>query len=1377
MLALALSALVACLPAHAGPEATRLPGWSAWRWTSEDGLPLDAVTGLAFDGDGLAWIGTFDGVARFDGHRFEVFRPATHPGLPTARITAVAAGPDGAPWLLTEASDVVRWTGQGFERQDSEPWGIGPIGALIPGGAALWVQGHRGMARVDAAGVSAVPWAALPDTDRLRSAHPSPEGLLISSRAGRVLDVDPQTGEGRVLGGVERLDMPTGPVRWHAERPARAVRTATGMAAVRGGRLTLDGPDEEPRILAYPGTNARVFVAPSGALRLRSTAGDFELRDGALVPTAAGLGVAEDTWWAWEARLYRGDTLVLEGRSSLGLLAEDGDGGVWLTDDGHGLLHVRRSPVTSLMEDEHGPIGQVDAVLFDRDGALWMAGERLRRRKDGRSDLVVDATGAPVLAAMSLLATQDGQVWVTLSDGACRIAEPAAPGSPVCIDPEPGRSRRNYAVQLQTRDGRTWGGADDVVRLEPDGTRSLFGQTEGWRPIREMLELADGTVLASGIGAGLVHVDGDAEARRTEEPGSPIRTVRAMVQDERGDVWLGTEGNGLCRLELSAGGGVAGAPLRCLGPPDGLADPFVSSLTSDGQGRLWMSSNRGLSAVDWGALLDTIEGRRARVPTRVLGRREGMLEPETNGMHKPSAAVAPDGAIWYPTMAGVARLDPAAVVFPPPPRVAVVGLSTPDAAWTRPPDALTLDEDARELRVSWTAPAFDHVDALRFRYRLAGLDTEWRGPTQDRAATWTTLPPGSYTLELQAGWAGDVQGGEPVWGAAQAITRVDVPPTFRETPWFWLLLAASGAGFAGLLVWGRLRQSRLRAEQLQRAVDAATVELATRNRRLVAQSTELTAQRQALAEQASELEERNARIAAQAATLAERNERVAAQAERLEQLDQVRTRFVANISHELRTPLTLIRGTLEDALPQAPERLARPLDVASRNAERLGELVEQLLDVARLDAGGVPLRARRGDLGQWVARIAGRFAPAAASRGVALRVEVPEAVPAWFDPDLLEKVLTNLLANGLDHCPAGGWLAVSLATRGDDAVGAAEIRVVDTGPGIPEHLRERLFERFFQADDSDRRARGGAGIGLALAREIVALHGGEIDATNTPDAGACFTVRLPLGAAHLGVDEVVLVAPEAPAPAAEWAPRLDGDAAPVVLLVEDHPDMRAWMAEHLSTVFQVAQAEDGAAALARLEAGLEPALVVSDVMMPNLDGLGLCRALRADPRWAGLPVLLVTAKATEADRVAGLEVASDYLTKPFRTADLLAKARQLARVPDVPAPAPTAPSAFVEKLEAVALEHLDDTGFGAAVLAKRFGLSQRQLQRRLREETGRTPAAWLRELRLQRARELLQGGEVETVGEAAAQVGMSRSYLSRLYAQWAGRAASEELSR
>jgi signal transduction histidine kinase/DNA-binding NarL/FixJ family response regulator len=1127
-----------------------------------------------------------------------------------------------------------------------------------------------------------------------------------------------------------------------------------------------------------------LLIDAEGSLHVVGADAVFRLEDLDLVPVEAPLKLGGERWQTQGRRLYRGTDLVFTGTSNLNLLIEEDDG-VWLSDELAGLVFVHRSPVSAHQEDALGPLGIVDAVLSDTHGGLWIGSrEGLRRWIDGEPQWVLDTDGAPVKQSLSLLERHSGEVLVSTQNGGCVVHELPRKDALHCRAPATLSFPGDAQVMLEGLGHAVWLASGELFRSRPGVSLERVIDMESWHPFRALAETSDGGVLASAIGVGLYLIREDETLLRDDEQGSPLRVVRAILLDERGDAWLGTEGHGLCRLELSRNQPFERIPLICLSEKHGLTDGFVNSIANDGRGRLWLSSNSGLQGLSWDDLRDVLEGRATTLTVLTFGETEGMAEPETNGVRKPSVTQSPDGSLWYPTMNGVAHLDSRDVTFPMPPAVILEDLRTPIRPLDPDQGDLIVRPDERE--------AFTRQDSLRFRYRLSGLDEDWRGPTTDRRATWNNLPPGTYTLEIQSGWGGR-------WRPPATYATVVVPPVFRETHWFVVSVSLATLLLAGglFLIW--VRQARLRERELQDAVEGATADIAARNQRLIAQAEILTEQREILAEQARVLEDRNTRIAAQAEILQERNARIAAQAERLDQLDKIRTRFVANISHELRTPLTLIRGTIDDLVTSS--EVPRGLLMAQRNAARLSELVEQLLDVARMDADGVPLRARRMDLGRFLGRVAAAFEEAARAGGVDLRLELPAGVEVWGDPDLLEKVFTNLLANGLDYCPAGGWLRLTLVVEGDEDVAQAVIRVVDTGPGVPHELRERLFERFFQADDSDRRSRGGAGIGLSLASEFVALHGGEISILDEPDAGAVFEVRLPLGAAHLSLEEISMEAGEpeptiqrpvstSPSPRAD-AGSDDDDRRPVVLLVEDHPDMRAYMAEHLSGSFRVVEAVDGQEALERLHAGLRPELVVSDVMMPRLDGLALCRMLRGSPSTADLPILLVSAKATEADQEAGSALASAYMVKPFRSAELVSQARALvpeARWPQEPREpheedGPTVPDAdatvdvgpFLRRLTAIADAHLSDPAFGTSQLARKAALSPRQLLRRVQDSTGQSTAVWLRDRRLKRARELMQRGEVETVGEAAAAVGMSRAYFSRVYSDWAGHAPSEDL--
>ncbi len=509
--------------------------------------------------------------------------------------------------------------------------------------------------------------------------------------------------------------------------------------------------------------------------------------------------------------------------------------------------------------------------------------------------------------------------------------------------------------------------------------------------------------------------------------------------------------------------------------------------------------------------------------------------------------------------------------------------------------------------------------------------------------------------------------------------------------------------------------------------------------------------------------------------------------------------FFQTASHELRTPLTLTHGPLDDLRRGLHGPLSAPVqravDLAHGNAARLARLVDDLLDAARLDAGQMPHRPEPADLAELVRATVATFDGLAERDGVALTVEVPDALAVTVDALAVERALGNLLANALRHTPPGGRVAVRLDTVSlSDARAEARIAVRDTGPGVPADALPHLFERFYRADE---RAGVGTGLGLALARDWTERHGGRVEAASAPGEGATFTIVLPLGETVDAVEPVAeasgdgYAVPAALAPDAVAHDPVAPDAL-VVLVAEDHADLRAYVAGHLArtggTGFRrpvtILQAADGAEAL-RLALDHVPDLVVSDVMMPELDGIALTDALKADWRTSHVPVLLLTARADAASRVAGFQSGADgYLAKPFdadvlraQAAGLVAERERLrARFAAAPGgdssgalsgdssgdsragaePEPPALSdaerRFLDRVDAAVGDGLSDALFGAERLAEALGLSPRQLRRKLGAITGDTPLARLRRARVDAGAELLRAG-THTIREAARAVG------------------------
>ncbi|PRY39578.1 SpoIIE family protein phosphatase [Umezawaea tangerina] len=408
-------------------------------------------------------------------------------------------------------------------------------------------------------------------------------------------------------------------------------------------------------------------------------------------------------------------------------------------------------------------------------------------------------------------------------------------------------------------------------------------------------------------------------------------------------------------------------------------------------------------------------------------------------------------------------------------------------------------------------------------------------------------------------------------------------------------------------------------------------------------------------------------------------------AEELAELDRAKTAFFSNISHEFRTPLTLIMGPvaeLRDRLAESDPRTSGELEIVHRNGLRLGKLVNTLLDFSRIEAGRTQARYEPVDLAAVTAELASVFRSAVDKAGLDFDVDCPPLPePVHLDQGMWEKVVLNLLSNALKFTFEGS-IRVAVRADGREAV----VTVADTGVGVPPEEMPRLFERFHRIENSRSRSNEGSGIGLALVQELVGLHGGSITADSAEGSGTRFTIRVPFGTAHLPAEALSDVAGSTAvsttaAPyvqeALRWLPTGHGDAAladvkapddaatasgpavpATVLVADDNADMREYLSRLLSDAgYGVRAVTDGVEALEAVRAQL-PDLVVSDVMMPRLDGLSLVAALRVDPRTAAVPVLLLSARAGQEASIEGLQAgADDYLVKPFAAAELLARVR------------------------------------------------------------------------------------------------------------------------
>jgi len=557
----------------------------------------------------------------------------------------------------------------------------------------------------------------------------------------------------------------------------------------------------------------------------------------------------------------------------------------------------------------------------------------------------------------------------------------------------------------------------------------------------------------------------------------------------------------------------------------------------------------------------------------------------------------------------------------------------------------------------------------------------------------------------------------------------------QQTVLYVLAAALLGAAGLGVLVWRAFRANR------------------RITRRLALQNEEIRAQRNQIQDFAEQ-----ARVETEA-----------------------KLRFFTNFSHELRTPLTLILGPVEEMLtsgPNLPAAQRHDLGLVRRNAQRLLQLVNQLMDFRKIDVGKMPVRATEGNLVAFVREIMDVFERPARQRGIRLRFLPAEpALPLWFDANVLDKVFFNLLSNALKFTPEGGQITVSMQRV--PAENAVRLSVEDTGRGISEQDRAHIFEWFYQGQQSVAK---GSGMGLALALGLTRLHQGTLSFTSQAGRGSTFVVTLPLelpqelkateavAPVSLGfsVEEDLLPAQR---PEAEVA--VSGSEA-LVLVIEDNPEVNAFLVQKLRPHFQVSAALDGARGL-ELAADSIPDLIICDVMLPELSGLEVVARLKSDWRTSHIPVVLLTARGASEQQVEGVQAGADlYLTKPFNPTFLLESVRTLLSnrekqrehfrrelsVQTATVAPQRVDQKFLADLTAIVEANLSRSELNVEDVARSLGISRVQLYRKVKAVLGTGVTDFIQGIRLTKARQLLLSDEL-TIAEVAYQLGFSSpSYFS-----------------
>jgi signal transduction histidine kinase/DNA-binding response OmpR family regulator len=523
--------------------------------------------------------------------------------------------------------------------------------------------------------------------------------------------------------------------------------------------------------------------------------------------------------------------------------------------------------------------------------------------------------------------------------------------------------------------------------------------------------------------------------------------------------------------------------------------------------------------------------------------------------------------------------------------------------------------------------------------------------------------------------------------------------------------------------------------------------------------------------------------------------------DRLSEIIQSQNHFFANISHEFRTPLTLILGLTHQIIQTTDtETIRHDLGIAHKNAKRLLELVNQLLDLSKLESGNMKLQAVPLHVIPLLKALVLSFASYAERKRITLTFDATEnELAAYIDKDKLEKIITNILSNAFKFTPEGGRIEVE-ATRVKDHL---TVRISDTGIGIPADKIPKIFDRFYQVDGSHTREQEGTGLGLSLTRELVELHNGTIEVESTEGKGTTFVIRIPLGKKHLKPEEIreqVSSVPEEMIYHDETIrekPEIGGVAEtdlygnpsrrrldvtdeaekPLLLIVEDNADVRNYLTRNVKMDYRILEAVDGEDGRAKAVEHM-PDVIVSDVMMPRMDGFTLCDKLKTDERTSHIPIILLTAKASVKDKIEGFETgADDYIMKPFDPEELTARIKNLVEQRErihehfrrhglfeiEKEKITPADQKFLQNTVSIITTRMSDAAFGVDSLAAEIGVSRSVLLKKIEALVGEPPSELIKMIRLNKAARLIEG-KFGNMSEIALEVGFNNpSYFAECF--------------
>lgn len=1134
--------------------------------------------------------------------------------------------------------------------------------------------------------------------------------------------------------------------------------------------------------------------------------------------------------------------------NSIESILEDREGNIWLgSEEGVSEFKKEDSSFVNYTSDQGLASNVVVCMVEDNTGSIWFGtkGSGLSRF-DGKSTIeYTDKQGLPGKTVFSATEDQNGNIWIGAEkSGLTKFTQghqDLKNGYFVNYSINHGLRDGSIMNMLVDKSGNLWFGSGYGLSKFNNKSVTTWSMSQGLiaNSVISLKEDSKGNIWFGTYEGGLSRFDGKSFKNYTPEQGLVHNTVWNIHQDKTGAIWLATRG-GLSRFD--------GVNFINFTTAQGLPDNKLSIVTEDRNGSLLIGSwGGGVSIIrkKWIEMLglndvsqfeqnifenySTAHGLPNDVVYGILEDHDGNIIIGTSkgftilkgGLSADGDKIAKEGVehfnqltgypikdvsnnyammidsrgeVWAGTGDKLVRFDYKEVrrnAHAPQVMIQSIGINHENISWRSLQRARegyvhessqnipayvhnelcvfgkqlseterdTLISKFRRIRFERVSPfnaipenlvlpythntiSFDFVGIetarpflVRYQFMLEGSDRQWSPMSNKTTAEYSNLRQGTYTFKLKA------KSPDGVWSEPTSYSFRVLPPWWLT---WWAILIYVILFVAALL---GIRKYELNRITLRNQLKLEKVETET-----------------------------------------------------LRNLDQIKSHFFANISHEFRTPLTLILGQIESVMSSGIDIKEKgKLQVANRNARRLLILINELLDLSKLEAGSMELKAARYNIVSFLKSLFYSFESLAVTKKIELGfVATTDHIPVLFDPDKMEKVFYNLMSNAFKFTPENGKIEVAIALDKNNLV---VIRVKDTGCGIPEDRLKNIFDRFYQVDGSSTREHEGTGIGLALAKELVELHKGKLAVKSAVDIGSEFILTLPVEDNGLvnagektssngvsltktdpyGFGETELLV-EADYPN---LPAIEGRQ--IILIVEDNDDVRSYIREQLEGEYQVNEARHGEEGVVMAEEKV-PDLIITDVMMPKMDGYQFCNAIRINEKTSHIPLIMLTAKSALDDKIVGLESGVDaYITKPFSAKELKATVKNLIHQREQlrkrfskstvirPAEVSTfsADQAFLGKTIKIIESNYGDDQFSVEMLAENVNMSLTQLNRKLNALIDQPPGQLIRSFRLQKAAELLEE-KAGSVSEICFKVGFSdNAYFSRAFKKQFGVSPSE----